>query len=192
MTMYMIDIETTGLEQNCEILQCAVLEMIPTEDKLYLPGNMIEFIQFQKDRPTTDFQKEHQQALFRRCNTTPYVDPKAINHLMTRFFLGSGSSEQPRLCGWNIGVFDLDRLKANGWLMPDQYHFRTYEMAGAIELAIDISRLRREDVLSAARFRSTDHRKLVADRGAHDAVYDCFQQLDLLNGLIKVMRAKEY
>lgn len=202
---FMIDIETTGIDPVTEdLLQVGVLE-VDFVNGLWKPGRSLEFEQYTSRTPKSSFAKEHMSALYARCRETPYIPPYSARILLLTFFENCGVSAPDIYCmGWNAAGFDLPFLFYNNFLKPSSYvqapdgkdvrvgdvHYRVYEMAGALALAENVLRVTdRKELLKSAEAAGFSTVELPSGK-EHDALYDCYKQVLILNGLIQLMKAK--
>jgi hypothetical protein len=201
-----IDIETTGIDPHTEeLMQIGVLEVDFVEG-FWRPNRSLEIIQRTKRKPESDFAREHMHELYRRCNEAPYHKPQDIRSTLLEFFAVCGAlSPNVYLMGWNASNFDVPFLVHNGCLRPTRYekggdgkdilvgdfHYRIYEIAGAIGLVQNVLKLERKEAIGAAE-RMLPPFALPSGLAAkdHDALYDCYKQTHLLNGLIAMMARK--
>ncbi len=199
---FMVDIETTGTDINRDaVLQVGVLEL-EFMFGAWRPGKSLEFEIHTDRKPESEFARTHQAALFEKCRATLPVAAPAIRQTLLRFFRSCGATApEVYLMGWNAAGFDVPFLVKHGYLEPhryvqDQYgkdyaegdfHYRIYEMAGSLALA--------ENVLGYTDRKALQEAALAADSiipmpegKAHDALYDCYRQAKMLNGLIRLLR----
>lgn len=198
---FMIDIETTGVDpKKDDLLQIGLLEATFGTDGFWHPGRKLELLQHTDRKPESEFAKEHMAELYEVCNRAPLWKPEDLRWMILKFFKDCGA-EPPMvfLMGWNASGFDIPFLISKGILVPSNYeqvdgkevmrgdfHYRVYELAGAIALICDAKSLERKKVISEAEAFSD---KIQLPHGKeHDAVFDCFKQLKILNGLIALAR----
>lgn len=121
---------------------------------------------------------------------------------MLKFFKECGA-ESPNvyMMGWNASNFDLQFLVAKGVLIPSYYesdadgkdvmrgdfHYRVYELGGALSLVSNIKpKVSRKDLIEEAVAVDTIVPTIPGKQ--HDALYDCYRQLKILNGLISLAK----
>ncbi len=192
--LFMIDIETTGVDPATEeVLQIAILE-INFRDGLWEKGESFCFYQHTDREPTTKFAKEHMKEIYATCKAAPAVPAAEVRANILKFCKKLGA-EAPNIffAGWNAGIFDLPFLERHGYLVPAKYvndqlvgdcHYRVYELSGAIQLAANVrSHNEINAVLKEAQKLSP---KLEGSR--HEALFDCERQMHILNALIRMMR----
>jgi hypothetical protein len=119
-----------------------------------------------------------------------------------RFFSECGANPPDvYLMGWNASNFDIPFLMHHRVLVPSTYqqnadgtetrvgdfHYRIYELGGAVSLAQNVLGYGedRTGLLNVAKESMTETH-LPAGK-EHDALYDCYAQVRLLNGLIRMM-----
>lgn len=201
---FMLDIESTGIDPAAEdLLQVGLLE-VDWSDGFWWPGRSLEMVFHTDRKPESSFAKEHMVALYERCNAAAVLTPEvARGHILDFFKNCDAGGPDTYLMGWNASNFDVPFLVAKGVLRPSGYvpgpdgkdvrvgdfHYRIYELGGSVSLAQNV-------------LRSTDRGALLEAAKAaypmnpwagkeHDALYDCYSQLRLINGLIKLVRAGE-
>lgn len=201
---FMIDIESTGVNpETDDLLQIGVLECT-FDGKFWVPGRTLEIIQHTDRKPESSFAKEHMAELYEVCNRAPKWEPENIRWMLLKFFRDCGA-EPPDVyfMGWNASNFDIPFLIHKKCLQPSYYeigpdgkdlrkgdfHYRIYELGGAIALISNVyPKVLRQDLIKDA--KSRDIGQYPADGKAHDAIFDCYSQLRILNGLI--ILAKEF
>ena len=122
----------------------------------------------------------------------------------------SGAAKRPVFIGWRATQFDLPMLWRHGWLKQPGYEagpdgketevgdhdYRTVELAGMLDLMRYSSSHVLSDgkkdfnykALSRAAAELCPEITLPEGRGEHDAVYDCYYQAKIFNGLIRMQR----
>lgn len=200
----MIDLESTGVDfDRDDILEVAALE-VDYVGGYWMPGRALKFRSGTSKRPESEFAKEHMTPLYDACGRLSIRPAEEARELLVNFFRDCGvvRGSETFLMGWNASNFDVPFLHRKGWLKPPRYtqvdgkdvmtgdhHYRIYEIGGAIAFAGDVS-----EVPQAARRKALteDAKKAwpmeLPDAKAHDALYDCYAQLQTLNGLIKLTR----
>lgn len=207
-TMFMIDIESTGVDvKNDEILQIALLELNLKEDGFWHPNRSYQTMLHYGGAPTSEFARKHMTALYDKANNTPWRSGYDINLDIIKFVaqcLGKGMTELSPLdvtmCGANASGFDLPFLENKGILTKmryittaagkdvafGDYSYRVYELTGAIEVLSDVTQASDRKAMSNA---AADSYALPLPEGKeHEALYDCYKQTKLLNGIIKTLR----
>lgn len=201
MKLFMIDIESTGVDQNNDdIIEIGIVHMIKRPDGFYLPHNEIYHrVLYTDKKPTSPFAIKHMKDLYEKANTATSYSPREIRQQVVDYLKSCGGtgSKDVQFCGWNSSTFDTPFMVKKRYLVPSGYdkednlvgdfHYRPYEISGAIELASDVTGYSRKTVLSMA--EEIRKPKIDMPKGKdHDAVYDCYSQINMLNGLIAVMR----
>lgn len=192
--LFMLDIETTGIDPACEeILQIAVIEM-NFIGGLWEKGKTFNFFQNTKRTPDTKFAQEHMKEIYDKCQKSPAVPATEVRKKLMAFFEECGA-KAPNifLCGWNAGIFDVPFMATHGYLSPAKYvndqllgdcHYRIYEISGALNLVANVRGNNEINlVLKEAQKKSP---KLEGNR--HDALFDCERQMHILNALIQMVR----
>lgn len=209
-TLFMIDIETTGVNRETDdILQVGCLMLDQGEDGYFNPrSEVFEFTLHTNRQPENAFAKKHMSELYKKCNETP--EDKNLNtlSLALRTFIHGDLSvavswphHTPKLfIGWNASNFDLPFLFDHKVLTPSYYvpkgdkeelagdaHYRIYEQTGSVQLISDMTGLDRKTIEVLAMDLNPTNIKLPKGK-EHDALYDCYKQTIMQNGLIKIGR----
>lgn len=201
---FMIDIETTGIDPKTEdLLQIGVLELDFVHG-FWRPGRNLE-INIHTDRePASEFAKQHMAALYKKCNESGWIaPPDYIRQTLLRFFTLCGA-ESPNVyvMGWNASNFDIPFLCHKGVLVPTKYvtgpdgkdtmvgdfHYRIYELGGAISLAADVLGVPDKERSELCKQAEAAGDMIQLPEGKeHDALFDCYKQAKILNGLIALI-----
>jgi DNA polymerase III epsilon subunit-like protein len=206
---YMIDIETTGVERGKDkILQVGAVEIELRSGFWYPTGREFERTLHYAGQPENEFAKKHMSALYAKCNA---MHPAAANYEVVgkelrRFIHTEGSQylsdfpEPKFFIGWNASNFDMPFLFDAGMLTPSYYkafdgkerlcgdaHYRIYEQTGSVQLISDMTGLDRKTIETLAMDLNPTNTELPKGK-EHDALYDCYKQIILQNGLIKIGR----
>jgi len=205
MKNFMIDIETTGIgSAENDVLQIGVLEMIWNGD-IWTPGKTFEHVCHTDKKPESAFAKEHMAPLYERCNAMnrSFSDPVTIRECLLKYFSECGETPpNVFVCGWNASNFDMPFLFDKKMLVPSYYetidgqdvmrgdvHYRVYEIGGSLQLARDVLGMPAGEVAKKARELCPEVELPAGEE--HDAIYDCYSQLKLLNGLIRLLRGSK-
>lgn len=203
--MFMLDIESTGVDkEKDDIIEIGVLEMRkPQAQGKWKPGKSLRMVLHTNKQPESAFAKEHMTALFAEANQREPMSVHNTRHRMLDFFKDCGcvGAKNVLFCGWNAGTFDVQFLVQKGYLVesgytPDpgrpgkeimtgDFHYRIYELSGAISLMSDILGFSPTLVRQMAQERAG---KPLIDGRQHDALWDCHNQMNILNGLISLGR----
>lgn len=197
----MIDIEATGIDHAKEDLLSIGLLEADWDGKRWLAGASKEWFVHTDREPESQFAKEQMAELYAKCRAAPVLTTERLRWEVLEFLRSHGTTgaTDTYFMGWNASNFDLPFLVAKGILVPSSYatvdgkdqqvgdyHYRVYEMGGAISLAQNVKEEEREKLIERAREALP-----VLDSPAgkkHDALHDCYTQLHLLNGLIQICR----
>ena len=205
---FMVDIETTGTNlRKDDILQIGILELEFLMGS-WRPGKSFEMDLYTNRQPESQFAKEHQAELYERCRKVAFLPACSVRAHLLHFLQTCGvTGPDIYFMGWNAAGFDLPFLAAHAYLEPHRYeqdingkdvpagdfHYRIYELQGAISLA--------ENVLGY-----NDRKGLIKDAEEHgrlsmlsstfpgkqhDALFDCYRQTQILNGLITLLKGYE-
>lgn len=200
---FMIDIETTGIEPDKnDLLQVGILECT-FDGQRWNPGRSIELINHTDKQPESQFAKEHMTDLYQLCNAAPKWEPLGMRTHILEFFKRCGETPpMVYLMGWNASNFDIPFLVHKGILKPNYYeigpdgkdimrgdfHYRVYEMGGAVSLAQNVKNYSdRKTLLQDAENVYGEYPALPQGK-QHDALFDCYKQLRILNGLIRMLK----
>lgn len=210
-TYYMVDIETTGTNKETDdILEIA---MVPVQflDGYWVPtGSTFHRKLFSDRQPETQFAKKHMAKLYEECNALNPNDHGIIStYTHIRAYLHQNAhtdvihQECKYFMGWNASNFDLEFLFKKNLMRPSYYveidgkevlkgdaHYRVYEQTGSIEFLVDVTGMDRKLLLSLAEAMIPADVKLTLPEGKqHDALYDCYSQINMMNGLIALGRS---
>jgi len=203
--MFMLDIESTGVDKDRDdIIEIGIIEMFKHGYYWLLTGKQIRLVLHTDKQPESAFSKENMSNLFKEANEAPMLSPQQVRSKLLEFFewCGCTGAKDVFFCGWNAGMFDVPFLVKKGYLHESGYdldpndsskdiitgdfHYRIYELAGAIQLMSDILEFSPTLVREMAEESCpTGH---LPEGQRHDAIYDCFRQVNILNGLIKLGR----
>lgn len=208
-TYYMIDIETTGTNiKEDSILEIAIVPIVRGVDGYWGLTDQAAFHRkiFYAGVPETVFAKQHMSKLYAECNAlNPERDDIGSVSEHLRVWLHGQENylkihQEPKyFMGWNASSFDLEFCFARELMVPSYYapnkegketlcgdaHYRVYEQTGAIEFLVDVTGFSRKTVLAMAEEMIPDHVRLKLPEGKlHDALYDCYSQINMMNGLI--------
>lgn len=198
---FMLDIESTGIDPGSEeLLQVGLLE-VDFVDGYWVPGRDYEMTHHTDRKPESSFAKEHQAALYEKCNAAPVIPVEVSRDTILSFLKDCGvNPPDVYLMGWNASNFDVPflvekkHLRRSTYVIgPDgkdirvgDFHYRIYELGGAISLAQNVLGCAdREQLIEAAK---AAYPMPAREGREHDALFDCYEQLRILNGLIKLMR----
>jgi hypothetical protein len=103
--------------------------------------------------------------------------------------------------GWNVTMLDIPFMLEKGYLRPfyrqtvegmeistGDFHYRVYEQSGSISLAQCVLGVENRNDLVARAQVDYPEIALPEDGKDHDALYDCYRQLKVENGLIRLLR----
>jgi len=191
----MIDIETTGIDKKLDdILEIALVE-IKLTDYWRPTGKVFHEILHSKKQPQNHFAKEHMRALYARCNKVHESKDYSWCALeLSRFLHTDKLAGFPAfIMGWNASIFDVPFMFEKGIASPSFYtdenelrgdfHYRVYEQTGSLNLICNILGLKRDVVQDIASVVNPGEIELPSGK-SHDALYDCYSQIKLMNGLI--------
>lgn len=195
---FMIDIESTGVDfVKDDVLEIGVVE-IDFSGGYWVPGRVFHTFLHSIRKPESQFAKERMEAVYRSANASTVTTEQARHWLLSWLKQCGKVGHDVLFVGWNAANFDVSMLNAKGILKRPGYetidgkdiqvgdhHYRVYEMCGAIQLACDVLLKPYEDFKEHIK---TAYDMPLPEGKEHDAIYDCYMQIKMLNGLIKVMR----
>lgn len=202
---YMIDIETTGTDKlNDSILEIAVIELEYKYPYWHQTGKEFHEILHYSGEPETVFAKEHMSELYKKCNNAPLENNYKNVSRELKVFLNDYADEDlgPKFfMGWNASNFDIPFMFAKNILTPSFYekvsedkeelrgdvHYRIYEQTGSLNVISNLTGLTRKTIKQLALDLNPTDVKLPKGK-SHDALYDCYWQLIMMNGLIEIGR----
>ncbi len=198
---FMIDIETTGLEpQNDEIMQVAIVAIWrdsqtgfwnPGGDARYPHSSGAQFNFYQKIKSTTvprdEFAKEHMVAMY------VYDIHSTVRERILTFFRHAGADHPAPLMGWNLGILDIPFLTAHKYLLKGDnvydgdFHHRLYDVRSACKFRADLLGVD-EKAMREVAYAAYPELEMPEGIGKHDALHDCYRQIRILNGLIRLAK----
>lgn len=203
---YMIDIETTGVNQETDdILEIAMVRIEFGGDYWHRTGDQFSMRLHSKRQPESDFAKKHMKDLYAACNALPETENLEKAADVVRQFIHNGpwgTHMEPKFfMGWNASNFDMPFMFKKGLLTPSFYaegydgkeklygdaHYRIYEQTGSVQVLCDITGLDRKSIEVVAMDLNPTSIELPKGK-EHDALYDCYKQIIMQNGLIKIAR----
>ena len=203
----MIDIETTGVnKEKDEILEVALVEIEMIKGYWKETGKTFHRVLHYSGEPTDSFAREHMSELYKRCNETEEIyNYEELSKELKLFLHGAdviGDVAPKMFMGWNASNFDLPFMFEKGILEPSYYvdteegqtmlgdvHYRIYEQTGALNYVINTTGLDKNTVKLLANDLNPVKIDLPLGK-SHDALYDCYDQINMMNGLIAVGRKK--
>ena len=208
--MIMLDIETTGVDfKKDDIIQIAGVDMqlrtVPdTGLKLWRSGGHFEMKLHTDKKPTSAFAKKHMKSLYKICHCVPKRTSSKVRVELMRSLLNLWPwyKEPIQFAGWNAGIFDVTFLREKKYLLPSgyrivkgheeltgDYHYRVYGIEGMFQGIMDAHGVTKEQLEGKLKeMPATIDFDLVAGKKGHDALYDCYDQIDVLNKLIQLTR----
>ena len=206
---FMLDIETTGIKaRDNDLLQIGILEMSWTwtweHGGFWVPGREFEIIQHSDRKPESEFAKKRMRKLYELCNKAPRIEVPDVRRAMLDYFRVSGSEPGWKVffAGKNAANFDVPFLEHHGYLQPSgrelgpdgkdievgDYHYRLFDMTGFLTGAQQVLQMTDRSALEKAAFHIYPEIAMPEGRQEHDGVYDCYRQLRVINGLLRLMR----
>ncbi|NUM87644.1 MAG: hypothetical protein HUU37_00430, partial [Bdellovibrionales bacterium] len=191
--MFMLDIETTGIDPAHEdVLQVALVEM-EFKTGQWVRGREFNLYQGTSRKPATKFAQEHMKEIYERCNREPRLPSDEVRARILKFCAECGA-QPPNIfiAGWNAGIFDIPFLAHHGYIVPARYendkltgdvHYRIYEISGALQLVANVKG--HNEINKMLKEAEKLSPKIEGSR--HEAVFDCYRQIHLLNGLIQIL-----
>lgn len=201
---YMIDIETTGIcKTRDDILEIALVELEYKYPYWMMTGREYHRVLHSKRQPETVFAQKHMTDLYKICNETDEkYDYEFVAKEIKDFIYINGKESGPKFfMGWNASNFDIPFMFAKDILIPSFYekvsegkeklrgdvHYRIYEQTGSLNVVSNLTGLTRKTVKALAEDLNPTNIKLPKGK-SHDALYDCYWQTIMMNGLIEIGR----
>lgn len=186
MKHFMLDIETTGLDPSAhDILEIGLLECTRTEDGTYEPGRAYSRILHTSQKPTDEWIKVNHKDLLRESMKCPIIEIAKVRAEILAFFKECGEAWRPSIMGLNVHSLDLPFLFQKNILQKSDIHYRTYELRGSFYFAGDVLG---EDDATLFKLANDLAPEIVPVGKPHRALYDCYNQLKTLNGMIRLTR----
>lgn len=206
----MLDIETnTADKAKAEVMEIGIVACKLTKQGIFMPSTIPEVIRpavyhtylHYAGQPENSFAKKHQVDLYKTCNDTPVKPHDKIREEILEFFRSHEVSGPAHILGLNASSFDMPILSRHGilkeaaWVDGDDgitqslvgdYHYRIEDITGARMLAMRVTGLPYNVITDAAVALCPEIS--LPEGKAHDAVYDCYRQIKMYNGLIRLMR----
>lgn len=214
---YMIDIETTGTNKDTDdILEIGIVP-IELDDEGYWeimwkdnPKDLVSPREFEElhltlyspRQPENVFAKEHMAELYERCNKISPEYNYNWAKLKIQEFLHKDEKGPKFFMGWNASNFDVEFLIQKEILEPSRYveidgkevlqgdaHYRVYEQTGALNLVLNFTGFSKKTLFALMGESIPEHIEVELPEGKeHDALYDCYKQINMMNGLIALAR----
>jgi hypothetical protein len=198
---FMLDIEATDTDfKHDDILEIAILEA-KFRDGFWHPGHQYHRYLHTDKEPETLFAKENMSALFAKCHDIPYASSEEVREDLLHYFKDCGARPPyVYLMGWNVSTFDIPFLFEQIYLEPfyrqtiggietvsGDIHYRTYEQSGSISVAQCVFEEEERNELIGVAFDAYPELAMPAGK-EHEALYDCYKQMRIENGLIRLLR----
>lgn len=209
----MIDIETTGVDKSKDaILEIGAVRINLCDDGYWRPcqvmnwetrGTNHDFFHMTlhySGHPMDNFAKTHMSDIYALCNSTDPCEDYKRAAIRFKHWLHCKDSKPKFFMGWNASNFDVPFLFEKGIATPSYYvdtkegqelrgdvHYRIYEQTGALHLACNATGLDRKQVQKIAEVSDPTGLKLPEGK-EHNALYDCYWQIKMMNGLIWMMK----
>jgi len=198
---FMVDIETNGIDRdNMVVLEVGVLPVL-YRDRYWRPFESwdkpegtepFQYLLHSSLTPQTDFAKKNQSELYKLCNEeTTLHTVEDCRMALLNWFNGFDIAPSKRiLVGKNVTGFDIPILEQAGILTKDDYNYRVQEQTGSIETVTKALNLRDRNTTyqAALALSPTSMPDAVLKLGSHRALYDCYEQVNLENGLMSLVR----
>lgn len=204
---YMIDIETTGVDRKKDsLLEVGVVEILFNKEIGYWQPTGKEFhkVLHYPGSPETIFAKENMADLYLKCNQASEGENYENLSIELKNWLHGYAetfTEPKFFMGWNASTFDIPFLLEKNILKASYYkkvsadkevlrgdvHYRVFEQTGALQQVIAETGLSRNCVKILGEELNPYPVKLPEGK-SHDALYDCYYQINMANGLIALSR----
>jgi len=184
MKYFMLDIETMGLDpEKDDIIQIGILEVNEVGD-YYIPGRAYSRTLHTSQKPNDFIAKMHHDLL-PTCNRTPMVQPSVVRNEILKFFNSCGFVGPAMLMGQNLMSLDIPFMRAKAILMKGDFHYRVFEL---MPIARVVAKLLNVDVQTVYKMAGEAYPEIEPQGKKHQALYDCYNQLKSLNGMIRLIR----
>ena len=204
---FMIDIETTGTNKKTDdVLEIGIVPIQLNDDGFWEPFfKELHLILYSKRQPENVFAKEHMSDLYKKCNeVSPANNYYWASRLIRQFIHNTmlQPNEPKFFMGWNASNFDVEFLIQKEILKPSTYvkvgdkevlqgdaHYRIYEQTGALNLMLNATGFSKKTIFALGEDLIPEDIKVELPEGKkHDALYDCFNQINMMNGLIALAK----
>lgn len=197
MKHFMLDIETMGTDfESDDIIQIGMLEVTPVNG-LYQPGRSYCRTLHTSQKPKNDFIRNTHKELLSVSIKCPIIETAKVRTEILGFFKDCGVNEPALIMGLNASMFDVPFMVKKGFFRPpsqdvnnklvSDYHYRIYELKGAYNLAQDVLGLDSKTLFERAAEMCPE---IIPIGRPHEALYDCYNQLKTLNGIIRLLRQR--
>lgn len=196
---FMVDIETTGVDPETDVvLEIAIVEMTRMPGRLWTSGRVFRTLVHSDRTPGNNFARRFMREVYAAANATPPRDVAEIRAEIVAFFSSCGADGRDvRLCGLNLMSLDVPFLVRHGFLVAPgiveqdgrevsvgDFHYRVYEISGAINVAADVLDKSEGDVRKLAEAEAS---AAMPNRKKHTATDDCLSQIHMLNAVIRLL-----
>jgi oligoribonuclease (3'-5' exoribonuclease) len=196
MKYFMLDIETMGTDSIADdILEIGILEL-SVVNGFYQPGRAYSRTLFTAQKPKNDWIATNHKELLEKCRKVPMVSANKVRAEILEFFKSCGATGPAMLMGLNLMSLDIPFMVQKGFLCPStsqdsvtlkgDFHYRIYELRGSINTACEVLGLDEKTMLQRAESAFPDIELPPGKK--HEAIYDCFRQTRMINGIIRLLR----
>jgi len=215
---FMIDIETTGVNKETDdVLEIGIVPIELDSDGYWTPlwtGDKhncnsfqeLHLVLYSEREPKNAFAKEHMSELYKKCNEVSSANNYEWASLCIKQFIHvnePGLYGEPQFfMGWNASNFDCEFLIQKGILEPSRYveingkevlqgdvHYRIYEQTGAVNLMLNATGFSKKTIFALGADLLPNNIGVELPKGKkHDALYDCYNQINMMNGLIALAK----
>lgn len=184
-----VDIESTGTDiESDDILQIAFLQCV-YEDSYWKTLKHFEFIEHSDKKPSDRFAVEHLSELYKLANEQVNWQRSVRRGQIIDFFESCGAQANERfLMGKNIASFDIPFLLHDEYLKRGDFHYRLFDVNSALTLAESVTGIEKNILIDIALERAPTPN--LPSGKEHHALFDCYRQTRLLNGLIYILRTE--
>ena len=186
MKHFMLDIETMGTDPiGDDVLEIAFIELNVVEG-YFNPGRVYTRKLFTAQKPKDEWIAINHKELLKQCHKVPMISAEKVRAEILDFFKLSGEIGRAKLVGLNLMSLDIPFMLAKGFLKKDDFHYRIFEMRGTINTACMALDMDEKQLYSAAEGVYPEIQ--LPEGKKHEALYDCYKQLKVLNGIIRLLR----
>lgn len=197
MKHFVLDLETTGTDRfTDDVLQIGMVQ-VEYSDGLWKPRREFElFLNCQRE--PDDWGRQNIPHIYEQSKVAPIYSAEDVRAMIRHFMLEECEGDKPMYCqlmGWNIAIFDLLFLERLGYLKPfakapdrGDYSYRVYELQGLFQGVMNHTGQTTKELFGTIDFVDKNPER-PKHRTTHDAIYDCYENIHRLNGLLKIMRS---
>jgi oligoribonuclease (3'-5' exoribonuclease) len=186
MKHFMLDIETTGTDPEVNhILEIGILEVEFGGNGLHNPGRAYQRTLHYANTPVNEWVKANNSELLNRCRKVPRCTASRVRSEIQSFFTECGVAGPAMIMGLNLHSLDIPFMLKHEYLDKSDLHYRTYELKGSFNTAQEVLMV---DTKTLFKLAGEACPEIVPVGKPHEALFDCYNQLKTLNGVIRLLR----